>query len=126
MDVIFQTCATILISAVTLAIVVWTAGALYYDVGRASRMARVVVLLWVTSVVVAFVIWQPPWKPFLSVLVIFGLFLIWWFSQKPSSLRKWEPNAAVLASVAIQDDVVTIENVRDTEYRTFEDYTPLS
>jgi hypothetical protein len=125
-DVIFQTCATILISAVTLAIVVWTAGALYYDVGRASRMARVVVLLWVTSVVVAFVIWQPPWKPFLSVLVIFGLFLIWWFSQKPSSLRKWEPNAAVLASVAIQDDVVTIENVRDTEYRTFEDYTPLS
>jgi hypothetical protein len=109
---------------VTLAILIWTAGALHYDVGRASWMAPVVLLLWVASIAVAFVIWQPPWKPFLSVLVVFGLFLIRWSLQKPSNLRSWEPHAAGLARVAIQNGLVTIENVRDTEYQTFDDYTP--
>jgi hypothetical protein len=40
-DIVLQACATILIYAVTLPIVVWMAGALYYDVGRASRHAWV-------------------------------------------------------------------------------------
>jgi uncharacterized protein DUF4105 len=123
-DVVLQACSTILIYAVTLVIVAWTAGALYYDVGRASRLSWLLVLVWVASVVVAYVMWQPPWKAFLLVLAIQSLFLAWWFSQKPSNQRNWEPNDAVLARLVIQGDVVTIENVRNTEYRTFQDYTP--
>jgi hypothetical protein len=100
------------------------AGALYYDVGRASRVAWVLILVWVASVVAAYVIWQPPWKALLLVLAIFSLFLVWWFSQRPSNQRNWEPNAAVLARVAIHSDLVTIDNVRNTEYRMLQDHTP--
>ena len=123
MDVVLQACATILIYAVTSAIVVWMAGALYYDVGRASRTAWGLVLVWVASVVFAYVMWQPPWQAFLLILAIFSLFLVWWFSQKPSNQRNWEPNVAVLARVTIHGDTVTIDNVRNTEYRTLQDYT---
>lgn len=124
MDIVLQVSSTVLIYAVTLAVAAWTAGALYYDIGRASRMAWVLVLVWVASIVFAYILWQPPWKPFLLVLLVFGLLLTWWFSQKPSNQRNWEPNAAVLARVAIHGDIVTIENVRNTEYRTLQDYTP--
>ena len=121
MHVVLHACAAILIYAVTAAIVLWAAGALYYDVGRASRGAWRLVFVWVASVVLAYVMWQPPWQAFLLILAVFSLFLVWWFSQKPSNQRNWEPNVATLAHVAIHGDVVTIENVRNTEYRTFED-----
>jgi hypothetical protein len=124
MDVVLQTCLTISIYAAILTITAWTAGALYYDVGRASRGAWVLVLVWVAAVVAACAVWQPAWKALLPVATVFGLFLVWWFSQKPSNQRNWQPSAAVLPRVAIRGDTVTIENVRNTQYQTLEDYTP--
>jgi hypothetical protein len=123
-EAVVQVCVAALVYAGALAIVLWVAGALFYDVGGASRMARGGVLLWVAGVAILFVFWQPPWKPFLLLLVILSLFLVWWSSQKPSHHRNWEPNAAVRPRVTIEDDLIAIENVRNTEYRTFEDYTP--
>ena len=76
MDIVFQACATILIYTATLAIVTWTAGALYYDVGRASRTGWLLVLFWVATVAVAYSTLRSPWQAFLLVLAIFGLFLI--------------------------------------------------
>ncbi len=113
-----------LIYLATFAIVAWMAGALYYDVGRGSKLAWILVVLWITAVLVALVVWQPVSKPFLVISAVFGLFLTWWFSQKPSNERAWEPTSAVLASVDIRGDQATIKNVRNTEYRAFEDCTP--
>jgi len=123
-DVAIQAFSTTTIYALTLAITAWTAGALYYDVGRESKFSWLFIFAWATFVVTVYTMWQTPWKAFAIVLTIFGLFLIWWFSQKPSNERNWQPNAAILAQAIIDGDSVTIENVRNTEYRSLEDYTP--
>ncbi len=52
-----------LIYLATFAIVAWMAGALYYDVGRGSKLAWILVVLWITAVLVALVVWQPVSKP---------------------------------------------------------------
>lgn len=117
MEAFIQALVSGLIYMVTFAIVAWTAGALFYDVGRASKFAWILVFLWVVAVVTVFLVWPPVWKPFLLVLTVFGLFLLWWFSQKPSNNRNWEPTTAVLTRVDINGDTVTIDNVRNAEYQ---------
>jgi len=119
-----DTWAVGLIYLVSAMIITWTAGALFYDVGRASKAAWVLVFLWMGVVVTPFVVWLPLWKPFLLLLAAFGLFLLWWFSQQPSNDRNWEPSAAVLAKVEIRGDRVTIDNVRNIDTRTPGSHTP--
>lgn len=117
MEAVIQTLVSALIYVAILAIAIWTSGALYYDVGRASRFAWVLVILWIAAVVTVCVVWLPLWKPFLLVLAVFGLFLFWWFSQQPSNDRNWEPTTAVLSKIEISGDTVTINNVRNAEYQ---------
>lgn len=105
-------------------ILLWTAGAIYYDVGKRRWFAWPLVILTVGAVVAMFVFWQPAWKPLLAAIVAFILFLTWWFSQRPSNHRQWSPNHAKLAQFDIEGDAVTVINVRNTEYRTQDDYTP--
>jgi len=112
-----------LIYMVSVVVVAWTAGALFYDVCRASKFAWSLVFLWLASVSCLFLVWQPLWKPFLLTLSVFGLFLLWWRSQKPSNHRNWNSNFSNLARIEIEGDAVTIHNVRNTEYRSLQDFT---
>ena len=116
MEAFFHALLSGLICLITFVIVAWTSGALFYDVGRASRFAWILVFVWIASVVTLFVLWWPLWKSFLLVLVVFGLFLLWWFSQKPSNDRTWEPTTAVLPSIEFDEDTITITNIRNAEY----------
>ena len=105
-------------------ILLWTTGAIYYDVGRGRWFAWPLVVTCVGAVVTLFVLWQPAWKPLLTCLAAFTLFLTWWFSQRPSNHRQWGPNHTKLAKFDIDGDAVTVEDVRNTEYQTENDYTP--
>lgn len=109
--------------AVSLPIVVWTCGALYYDVGRTSRAGAVLAVSWLLLALGALLFWQPIWKPLLSLLVLSGLFLRWWFSQQPSNDRNWAPGFTRLPRVELEGDTLTIENIRNVEYRTVDDFT---
>lgn len=106
-----------------LGVTLWMAGALYFDVGRGSVLGKVLAWGWTVAVAVAFVTWHPWWQPFVLLLLVFALFATWWFSQKPSNVRDWEPNFSQLARVELDGDLVTIHNVRNTEYRSLQDYT---
>jgi len=59
-----------------------------------------------------------------AILFVESLFLVWWFRQKPSNDRDWDPSAAFLPRAVIDGDAVTIENVRNLEYRSINDFTP--
>ena len=54
-------------------IVFWTAGAVYYDVGRASIIGGVVSVFWVLTALMLFVFWQPPQMPFSRTELAFEL-----------------------------------------------------
>ena len=105
-------------------ITLWTVGAIYFDVSRGAKWGRWLALGWAVIVISLFVIWQPIWQPFAVLLGVTAIFLGWWFRQKPSHNRDWEPSAAMLPRAVRQGDAVTIENVRNFEYRSLHDFTP--
>jgi hypothetical protein len=114
----------VLMLATAAAMTLWTAGAIYYDLCGGARWGRLVAVGWVLGVVVLFVSWQPLWQPFIVLLATTALFLVWWFGQKPSQDRDWDPTVAVLPRAVRKDDAITIENIRNFEYRALDDYTP--
>lgn len=121
MNWILFTCLTYFVG---LFIGIWTAGAIFYDVGRASTKGGMLAAAWILLVLAAFVFWQPPWKPFLFLLLFSAFFLWWWFSQQPSHHRNWAPGFSQLPRVDLKGDTLTIKNVRNTEYRTIDDCSP--
>ena len=113
-----------LILASAAVVTLWMAGAIYYDVCRGARWRWVVVIGWAIGVVAMFAIWQPVWQPFIVLLAVLVLFLGWWLRQKPSHDREWDPTVAVLPKAVRDGDAITIENVRNFDYRTLDDFTP--
>ena len=103
--------------AASAVIAVWMAGAIYYDVCGGAKSGRWVALGWVVGVIALFAAWRPVWQPIAAIVGAETLFLAWWFRQKPSHDRDWEPSAAMLPRAVCAGDVVTIENVRNFDYR---------
>jgi len=110
--------------AVAAGVTLWMAGAIYYDVCGAGRWGGPAAAAWVAGVVMSFVLWQPLWQPFAGLLAVTALFLVWWLRLTPSHGRDWDPAVAVLPRAIRHGDAVTIENVRNFEYRSLEDFTP--
>ena len=112
-----------LMLALATVISLWMTGAIYYDVCGGIKWARVIAWGWIAGVALLFILWHPVWQPFLTLLCVAGLFVIWWLGQKPSHHRDWDPCVGVLPQATTWVEVVTIENVRNFEYRTLSDYT---
>lgn len=113
-----------LVYAVAVVVVMWTAGAIFFDVGRASMTGGVLAVAWVVLALGGVLFWHPLWKPIGTLFLLFVFFLWWWFSQRPSHHRQWDANFSQLPRVALEGDTLTIENIRNTEYRTIDDNTP--
>jgi hypothetical protein len=105
-------------------ITLWMVGAIYYDVCRATKWGRLLALSWAIGVIALFAVWQPLWQPFLALLGVTAVFLAWWFRQKPSHNRDWDPSVAVLPWAVRDGDAITIENIRNFQYRSLDDFTP--
>jgi hypothetical protein len=114
----------VIMLASTAAITLWTAGAVYYDVCRGIKWGRLVALGWTIGIVALFVTWQPLWQPFVALLAVTAIFLVWWFGQKPSNNRDWDPCVAVLPSAVREGDAIAIKNIRNFQYRSLDDFTP--
>jgi hypothetical protein len=109
---------------VTVVATLWTAGAIYFDLGGTAPWSRWVALGWVAGGIALFLFWQPLWQPFLALLAVFAVFLGWWLRLKPSQDRDWDPSVAMLPRAVRDRDLVTIENVRNFDYRSLTDYDP--
>ena len=104
-------------------VAVWMVGAIYFDLCGGARWGRWVALAWVVGLIAMLVVWRPLWQPTVALLGAESLFLVWWFRLKPSNDRDWDPSAAFLPRAVIDGDAVTIENVRNLEYRSIDDFT---
>ena len=58
----------------------------------------------------------------IGFLVVFCLIVVWWLNIKPSNERNWQPDVAVIPYATIQDNLVTIHNIRNINYRTESDF----
>jgi hypothetical protein len=103
-------------------ITLWMVGAIYYDVCRTTKWGRWFALGWAIGVMAMFAAWQPLWQPFAVLLGVAALFLGWWLRQKPSQLRDWDISVALLPWAVCKGDAVTIENIRNFDYRSLDDF----
>jgi hypothetical protein len=102
----------------------WAAGALYFDLPAPSVIRHVAAAFWVVAVFIAW-FWLPHrrWSR-LVVGLVFLCILAWWFSIPPQQDRDWKPDVAVLPDAVIDGEQVTINNVRNFDWRSLTDFTP--
>ncbi len=102
----------------------WAAGALYFDLPAPSVIRQVAAAFWVVGVFIAW-FWLPDrrWSR-LVVGLVFLCILAWWFSIPPRQDRDWNPDVAVLPDAVIDGEQVTINNVRNFDWRSLTDFTP--
>ncbi|MCE9567862.1 MAG: DUF4105 domain-containing protein [Planctomycetes bacterium] len=102
----------------------WLSGAVYFDIGGGGEWGRFLAVGWGACVVCLLAIWQPLWQPCLAVLGVSVAFLIVWRRQKPSHDREWDPSVAIMPRARRDGDLVTVENVRNFQYRTLSEFSP--
>ncbi|MBL9161656.1 MAG: DUF4105 domain-containing protein [Planctomycetaceae bacterium] len=114
-------CALVLAS---IAIVHWTAGAIYYDVFYGGYKGAFFAATWITFWLVALTLWRPLWAPFVLQVVAFVVLCSWWRTLRPSQSRRWDPYFFRTARISMNRDVVTIENLRNSDYYGIGDGLP--
>jgi hypothetical protein len=124
MDRILEWIALAVMLSTAAAIVLWMAGAIYFDIGHGSRWGWWLAAGWAVGVIALFAVWQPLWQPFVALLGVAVLFTGWWLRQKPSHDRDGDPTVAVLPRAVRAGELVTIENVRNFDYRSLDDFSP--
>ena len=103
----------------------WAALAIYYTglSGAAPRLVPTVLFLIALAAAVLFL--KPRRYKLLAAVASFVLVLGWYYSFRPSNDRDWAPDVEKLASVQIDGNLLKIHNVRNFDYRTETDFTPV-
>ncbi|HBP87157.1 MAG TPA: hypothetical protein DD706_05610 [Nitrospiraceae bacterium] len=65
------------------------------------------------------------WIAAASYAGLFVLCVVWWSLIEPSNDREWQKEVAVLPFATLDGDLVTVHNIRNFDYRTETDFTPI-
>jgi hypothetical protein len=117
--------ATILAFFVAIA-AVWTGLALWYrlpppDWGRGIS-AGIFVLFGLCVIIALFSRFRP--HAITLFAAAFGAVLVWWSSIIPPDQANWAPDVSRQVTGTINDDLLTLTDVRDFEWRSDDDATP--
>ena len=109
------------------AIGVWGALLLEYAGPRSDRLRNALVIGFALAAAASLIaIFFRRWRwPAIGVYAVLcsGLAVLW-SSLAPTNDRDWQTGLAVLAHATIDGDKVTIDNIRNFDYRSETDYTP--
>jgi hypothetical protein len=100
----------------------WAFGALWFDFPNPDLRRVVAVTFGLVAILVALFV-RPHWRAKMSLSIVIILVLIWWHTLQPRQFRDWKPEVARTAYAEIEEDAVTIHNVRNFDYRTELDFT---
>jgi hypothetical protein len=100
----------------------WCVLALHFSNLPAVLRPWAIVVFFAASVLMLVLI--KPWRrAVLGFLALAAVVFIYWVFIPPSNNRVWRPDVSVLSSVDVKSNLVTIHNVRHSEYRTADDFT---
>ena len=114
--------ATLMLSVIVVAAVAWGAMALWFDGPQARMLAAPMAAGLVIVCIILAAIVRP--LPRGLVVALFPVIVVglWWTAIPPSNQRDWTPDVARTARATFDGNRVTIENVRNFNYRTESDY----
>jgi uncharacterized protein DUF4105 len=112
-----------LLGLVALVFALWGAAALHFSGPRPARLADAlaVALVVATIAVLAFV--RPLPRAMIAIAVLVVIVRLWWQSIEPRNDRDWQPDVARTPRGELVGDRLTIENVRNFDYRSETDFT---
>lgn len=113
---------TTLLVVAALPLLAWSVGALRFDLPCPQPWRTIAAAAWGLAAVLVPLLLRPRWRSMLAVAFGFSVITGWWLSLSPSNSRDWQPDVARVARATIADDLITIENVRNCQYRTETDY----
>jgi hypothetical protein len=103
--------------------IAWGALALWFDGPAARWLAGVLSGAFAVGCVTVLVVYRPRWRAMLAVAGAVLLVAGWWSLIPPRNDRDWTPDVARLPRATRAGSRVTIENVRNFDYRTETEYT---
>jgi len=114
--------ATLMLSVIVVAAVAWGAMALWFDGPQARMLAAPMAAGLVIVCIILAAIVRP--LPRGLVVALFPVIVVglWWTAIPPGNQRDWTPDVARTARATFDGNRVTIENVRNFNYRTESDY----
>jgi len=110
-----------LVTALALA---WGAAALHFAGPRPPLLANGLAAAFLLAGFGMLIGVRPLRRTLVALVVLFGIFGLWWRSLEPRNDRDWQPDVARPARVEITGDLVTVHDLRNIDYRSETDYTP--
>jgi hypothetical protein len=112
-------------SLVLALLAVWGAFALWFQLPAGVALRRVAVAAWVLLCVATVELWW--WQGRVAVLLPWLLLMLammgWWSTIKPSHDRVWADDVARMVTGKVDGSVVTLDQVRNFDWRSDTDYT---
>lgn len=118
----WRTAGAFITSVVILLGVAWAFGALWFDFPLAALRKGLAVGFVVLVGVMASGL-RPRWRARLAAAVAVLIVMTGWLTLRPQQYRDWKPEVAEPARADLEGDRVTIENVRNFDYRSPTDFT---
>lgn len=115
----------LLVTLVVVLATAWGSLALWYQLPMTTACKYAFIALWcMLAVGLLLALWRRrPWLALGGFLLLFALLQVWWNTLAPSNKRVWADDLAQLTTGRVVDSQVTLNNVRNFDWRSDEDYT---
>jgi len=114
--------AVLIIALIIAGMTAWASLAIYYSnlSSQGLRVGTAIGLVVCTAA--AFLFTKKRLRTLIGFLILFCLIVAWWLGIKPSNDRNWQPDVAVLPYATVENNRVTVHNIRNLNYRTETDF----
>lgn len=103
--------------------IAWAALALWIDGPTNPRLAAILAITFSAGCLIVLALFRPFFRAVLMVACGLLLVVVWWSQIAPQNDRDWTPDVARLPRATIEGSRITIENVRNFDYRSDTDFT---
>ena len=103
--------------------IAWATLALWIDGPSTSWLAATLSITFSAGCLIVLVVFRPFSRAVLLVAGGVVLVVVWWSQIEPRNDRDWTPDVARLPRATVEGNRLTIENVRNFDYRSDEDFT---
>ena len=116
----------LLIAIVILLTGAWAGFAFWFQLPLGGQAIVVAIVAWTIFVIAIALneLVRPTWRSRIVYLVAFAGVLVWWSTIHPSNDRDWAELVEHGVTGTVDGDSVTLDNVRDFDWRSAMDFTP--